>query len=238
MAGNLGERDRRSSRGALRRSLWLLVGVALILASCRNGAPVATDGSPPGPSVTDSGVPAAEQTFPLLAGGPTDEIFPGPPADKPYELLSAGRCRELLDMTRRWGPQGERDPGLEARLVYGGAANACLFRWDEATADLNRLRQLRPDFTGCAARRAALQWFEQLVEAHQKDPGFAPTFVRTPSRGTGSDCITDPGDDTTGQDPAGSDDPGTDASPSPESDPSPAGSFDAGEGSSEQGVDG
>lgn len=212
MAGNVEDNEDRWGGGARPRTVLAILSLALLLASCGVGTPTAETDSPQALAGTESFSPEQtgerttsptqkvdedttastskpEETFALLAGGPTDEIFPGPPGDKPFELLSTQRCSELLEMTERWGPQGERDPGLEAKLVYGGAAKACLFRWDEASADLNRLKQLQPNFSECPARRAALQWLEQLLDAHRSNPAFSPTFVKSSTQGEQSRCV-------------------------------------------------
>lgn len=217
MAGNVEDHESRWGGGGPLIPVLVALVLVLLLASCGNGTPPDEAASPQSLAGTDSPAPEqsgelrkqnvdggtsqpqdsgqAEETFALLAGGPTDEIFPGPPGDKPFELLSTQRCSELLEMTERWGPQGERDPGLEARLVYSGAAKACLFRWDAASADLNRLKQLQPNFSGCPARRAALQWLEQLLDAHRRNPAFSPTFVKSTTQGEQSGCVTDESDD-------------------------------------------
>ena len=130
----------------------------------------------------------AQRTYPLPSGGPTDEIFPGPPGDKPFDLLSQGRCRELLRMVNSWGPSGARDPGRDATLVYRGAAHACLHDWEKASADLAQLRSRGARFSNCAARSAALRWLEDLVLAHEQDPSFAPSFVANSRRGSASAC--------------------------------------------------
>lgn len=252
MAGNVEDHEHRWGGGARPRSVLVVLSLVLLLPSCGNGTPTAETGSPqtlagtgspepeqsgertnnrtrnaeggtPGPQASAS---KSEETFALLAGGPTDEIFPGPPGDKPFELLSTQRCFELLEMTERWGPQGERDPGLEAKLVYSGAAKACLFRWEAASADLNRLKQLQPDFSACPARRAALQWLEQLLDAHRRNPAFSPTFVKSSTQGEQSRCVTPDFDN--GPSPEASVSP--EASASTDHDPSPEAPEAAGEG--------
>lgn len=215
MAGNVQDHERRWGGRARPRSLLVILSLALLLPSCGDGTTTSETGSPQdlgtkslapeqpgerpnnrtqnvdgGTTEPQASASKSEETFALLAGGPTDEIFPGPPGDKPFELLSTQRCSELLEMTERWGPQGERDPGLEAKLVYGGAAKACLFRWDAASADLNRLKQLQPNFSQCPARRAALEWLEQLLDAHRRNADFSPTFVKSATQGEQSQCAT------------------------------------------------
>lgn len=160
------------------------------------------EGSGSGESSDDGDDP---DRFALVPPGPADPDFIGGTS---YELLTQpGRCQDVLDNIEANSSADEAP-----FLLYKAAAEACLGNWDQAEADFARYDQSTPVSEGNCGRELVVAWVEQLLAAHDADPGFSPIFAEAPRRpecpegGSSDDGSTDETTDETTDDTTGGND--------------------------------
>jgi hypothetical protein len=117
------------------------------------------------------------------AGGVVDPVFP--PGDQAFTMLIEGRCQTLLAKANAWDASVVSAEGADTVFVYRSAAEACRHLWADAVRDFDRIAKPQPQLN--CARMEVFKWVAALIKAHQKDPGFDPTFVSPSGR---SPCAT------------------------------------------------
>lgn len=179
----------------MRRAIVASSAVVLLAGACGGGADTspspatATRTSERNAPVDTSTLMSPERsparpTYAYPAGGPADPMFPT--EDDAYEMLSDGRCQDLLDASQTWGSEVEEQQGKNTIYLYRSAAEACLGRWSEAAAEFDRMSN--PDFSDNCARNAVFEWLRRLIDARRADPGYSPIFVTSSDR---SPCPTE-----------------------------------------------
>jgi hypothetical protein len=142
----------------------------------------------------------------LPPGGPKGPV--DPPGTPAYELLTAGgsSCQQLLTAVNAWPRSSASDPsvnGVEDRLffLYRAAAEACLLRWSDASADFAKLQALKPAPTfgaTCSSDserycercyRLVFDWLTSQLAAYRNDPTYSPVIVASTAS---SPCPTEP----------------------------------------------
>jgi hypothetical protein len=163
--------------------------LAVVLAGCGSPADPSTD-SPPAPGAQQPGAqqPDAQQAGPQQTGaeqskakqpptklvgwapnfGPISKT--APPSHRWYQQVQDRDCTALLTLIDSPG-QGATEQDVN---LYGGLAKACKGRWDEAIADLSKLkRDELVDDQGKAdcLMQTTFDTLTRLVEAHRSEPG-------------------------------------------------------------------
>ena len=181
MGAEAGLSRHRRSRGR-RRPRGVVVALLLVAAM---GAQ-ACDGSEEDPATSSSssstenggssastdGGGGSTRRIAFVPPGPTDPDTPV--GNEWYELLSEGRCQQVLDSMDEAGVDPEFQPEVS---LYRAAARACLGDWDVAEAAFDDFGPSRPSRPEICGRAEVFDWVAMLLQARRADPDLSPTFV-------------------------------------------------------------
>lgn len=146
-----------------------------------------------GSSVSTDGGGGSTRRIAFVPPGPTDPDTPV--GNEWYELLSEGRCQDVLDSMDSAGVDPDFQPEVS---LYRAAARACLGNWDAAEAAFDDFGPSRPSRPEICGRAEVFDWVAMLLQARRADPDLAPTLVEAaPEPPCPDDTTTTTEDETT-----------------------------------------
>lgn len=146
-----------------------------------------------GSSASTDGGGGSTRRIAFVPPGPTDPDTPV--GNEWYELLSEGRCQDVLDSMEQAGVDPEFQPEVS---LYRAAARACLGDWDAAEAAFDDFGPSRPSRPEICGRAEVFDWVAMLLQARRADPDLSPTFVEgEPEPPCPDDSTTTTEDETT-----------------------------------------
>lgn len=188
-------RDGRRPRGVV---VALLLAAAMGAQACADSEDDPTTSSSSsstvngGSSASTDGGGESTRRIAFVPPGPTDPDTPV--GNEWYELLSEGRCQDVLDSMDEAGVDPDFQPEVS---LYRAAARACLGDWDAAEAAFDDFGPSRPSRPEICGRAEVFDWVAMLLQARRADPDLSPTFVEAEPEPPCPDDTTTTEDETT-----------------------------------------